>query len=178
MILSTFFFISSDHNLNINQFSADGIILYKGRVAFITKYNQITGCGFYTTQQGKNVYKSFLKWFRETIFVVPIAFSILYNMLLYCTNIWHCFGKNKKLKYQARQSWLGGTARQWLLYPTLLKAIVCCHLENVFSNPYFDIQTKLFFETYSSFRYMMILHFAPNLKKMHFCVWGILRILG
>ena len=40
-------------------------------------------------------------------------------MLLYCTNIWHCFGKNKKLKYQARQSRLGGTAWQWLLYPTL-----------------------------------------------------------
>ena len=62
--------------------------------------------------------KSFFKWFRETIFVVPIAFSILYNMLLYCTNIWHCFGKNKELKYQARQSRLGSTARQWLLYPT------------------------------------------------------------
>ena len=39
-------------------------------------------------------------------------------MLLYSTNIWHCFGKIKKLKYQARQSRLGGTARQWLLYPT------------------------------------------------------------
>ena len=47
----------------------------------------------------------------------------IYNMLLYCTNIWHCFGKNKKLKYQARQSRLGGTARQWLLYPTVY---VCC----------------------------------------------------
>ena len=53
------------------------------------------------------------KWFRETIFV-PIAFSLLYNMLLYCTSMWHCFGKNKKSTYQARQSRLGCTARQWL----------------------------------------------------------------
>ena len=62
--------------------------------------------------------KSFFKWFRGTIFAVPIAFSLLYNMLLYYTSMWHCFGKNKKSKYQARQSRLGGTARQWLLYPT------------------------------------------------------------
>ena len=34
--------------------------------------------------------------------------------------MWHYFGKNKKSKYQARQSRLGGTARQWLLYPTLV----------------------------------------------------------
>ena len=40
-------------------------------------------------------------------------------MLLYYTSMWHCFRKKKKKsKYQARQSRLGGTARQWLLYPT------------------------------------------------------------
>ena len=41
--------------------------------------------------------------------------------------------------------------------------------KNMFSSPYLDTQTKLYFETYSSFSYMMILHFAPNFKKMHFC---------
>ena len=58
-----------------------------------SKYYQITGCGLYTTQQGKNVHKIIFKWFRETIFVVHIAFSILYNMLLYYTSILHCFWK-------------------------------------------------------------------------------------
>ena len=43
-------------------------------------------------------------------------------MLLYYTSMWRCFGKNKKSKYQVRQSRLGGTARQWLLYPTSRKS--------------------------------------------------------
>ena len=43
------------------------------------------------------------------------------------------------------------------------------YVKNVFSSPYLDTQTKLYFETYSSFRYMMILHFAPNFQKLHFC---------
>ena len=43
------------------------------------------------------------------------------------------------------------------------------YVKNVFSSPYLDTQTKLYFETFSSFRYMMILHFAPNFQKLHFC---------
>ena len=39
------------------------------------------------------------------------------------------------------------------------------YVRHVSSSPYLDIQTKLYFKTYSSFRYMMILHFAPNFQK-------------
>ena len=50
----------------------------------------------------------------------------------------------------------------------------------MFSSPYLDKQTKLYFETYSSFRYMMILYFAPNFQKMDFCTtenfWGKILI--
>ena len=108
-----FFLISSDHILNINRFSADVIMLKQRYVAFITIYTQniikLPAVAFIPPNREKMSTKSF----RETIFVVPIAFSILYNMLLLCilTSIWHCFGKNKKSKYQARQSRLGGTAR-------------------------------------------------------------------
>ena len=46
-VILSIFFISSEHTLNINQFSAKvGSFYYK----IYAKYNQITGCGFYTTQ--------------------------------------------------------------------------------------------------------------------------------